>query len=142
MVCTPSVSFLCHRVDLPHAVTSSNLFKYCSPCHGNVLFKHHDPLQFDLEQLHDLLAAAHEWLRRAAESHPDALHPLFIWNCLPRAGASQFHGHAQVMLSKVRVDTHKAVGLWSWGILHWDKDRSLCWQCLHHYSHCFAAPVL
>ena len=29
-------------------------------------------------------------------------YPYFLWNCLPRAGASQFHGHAQVMLSKVR----------------------------------------
>lgn len=31
----------------------------------------------------------------------EGLHPLFVWNCLGRAGASQYHGHAQVMLSSV-----------------------------------------
>lgn len=41
-------------------------------------------------------------VQRASAAHPTALHPLLIWNTLPRAGASQYHGHAQVMLSEVR----------------------------------------
>ena len=28
-----------------------------------------------------------------------------MWNCLPRAGASQFHGHAQVLLSDSHFPT-------------------------------------
>ncbi len=32
-------------------MTGSNLFKYGEPAHGLVLFKHHDPLAFDLEQV-------------------------------------------------------------------------------------------
>lgn len=91
------------RVERQHAVTASNLFKYCQPCHGLVLFKHHDPLRFALPQLADLLLAAQGWFDRAAASHPSALHPFFLWNCGPRSGASQFHGHAQVALSQVHI---------------------------------------
>ena len=39
---------------------------------------------------------------QAAVAHPGARHPLLLWNCLPRAGASQFHGHLQVALSQAR----------------------------------------
>lgn len=35
------------------------------------------------------------------ESNPEATFPFFFWNCLSRAGASQFHGHVQVMLTPV-----------------------------------------
>lgn len=91
------------RVEGPHAVSASNLFKYCAPAQGLVLFKHHDPHAFDLPQLRDLLSVADTWFERAAAAehglHPGPLHPLFLWNCLGRAGASQFHGHAQVLLS-------------------------------------------
>jgi hypothetical protein len=91
-----------------------------------VLFRHHDPLTFTAEQLADLLDASWLWFARsqqhynscqqrqqgqaarrpgrqqvqedsaAAASGEAALWPFFLWNCLPRAGASQFHGHAQV----------------------------------------------
>ncbi|KAL0045197.1 hypothetical protein WJX82_000372 [Trebouxia sp. C0006] len=40
------------------------------------------------------------------QAHPEAKYPFLLWNCLPRAGASQFHGHAQVMLSKVALPCH------------------------------------
>ena len=82
-------------------MTASNLFKYCQPCHGLVLFKRHHPLHFSLPELADLLLAAEGWFQRAAAEHPAAKHPFLLWNCGARAGASQFHGHAQVLLSKV-----------------------------------------
>lgn len=47
--------------------------------------------------LHTFLSAV-----QAAAVHPNAPHPLLLWNCLPRAGASQFHGHMQVALSQAR----------------------------------------
>ena len=47
-------------------------------------------------QIEHLFAASHQWFQTAAKEHPQAEWPLLVWNCLPRAGASQFHGHAQV----------------------------------------------
>ncbi len=89
------------RIETTHTVTASNLFKYCEPCHGLILFKHHHPLHFDQQQVAELLCTAHQWFAASQQAHPQANYPFFLWNCLPRAGASQFHGHAQVMLSKV-----------------------------------------
>ena len=42
------------------------------------------------------LQAAQQWFQRCCAQHPDALHPFLLWNCMARAGASQYHGHAQV----------------------------------------------
>jgi hypothetical protein len=113
--------------------------RYAEPFHGVVLFRHHDPLAFDPDQLGDLLDASWLWFERCAAAHRNSrrqqdaaaataeaagqreqrggpgggssgvteeeeeaegdgapLWPFFLWNCLPRAGASQFHGHAQV----------------------------------------------
>ncbi|DBB17222.1 TPA: hypothetical protein ACH3X3_014281 [Trebouxia sp. C0006] len=94
------------RTETTHTVTASNLFKYCEPCHGLVLFKHHHPLQFDQQQVAELLCTAHQWFAASQQAHPEAKYPFLLWNCLPRAGASQFHGHAQVMLSKVALPCH------------------------------------
>uniref|UniRef100_A0A383VL33 Galactose-1-phosphate uridyl transferase N-terminal domain-containing protein n=1 Tax=Tetradesmus obliquus TaxID=3088 RepID=A0A383VL33_TETOB len=91
------------RIELPHAVTGSNLFKYAEPSHGVVLFKHHQPLQFSQEQLSDLLDASWLWFQASHQLQPAAGQPFLLWNCLPRAGASQYHGHAQVMLTEVPV---------------------------------------
>ncbi|PRW33028.1 hypothetical protein C2E21_8036 [Chlorella sorokiniana] len=100
------------RVEGPHAVSASNLFKYSQPCQGVVLFKHHDPLQFNLEQLQDLVNVSQGWFQSAAEHEAErdaaiglprrTLHPLLVWNALPRGGASQYHGHAQVLLSEAQ----------------------------------------
>lgn len=121
-------------------MTASNLFKYCQPAHGLVLFKHHQPLEFNLEQLSDLLQTAQGWFdvrdtcapcrtpltfkhiqpiifvslsppltpQTASAAHPEAQHPLLIWNVLHRAGASQYHGHAQVLLSDAPFPTPAA----------------------------------
>jgi ATP adenylyltransferase/5',5'''-P-1,P-4-tetraphosphate phosphorylase II len=53
-------------------------------------------VMYCIQVLH-LLSAAAEWFCLASKESPDAKWPLFLWNCLPRAGASQFHGHAQVL---------------------------------------------
>jgi hypothetical protein len=94
------------RIELPGAVTASNLFKYASPGHGLALFKHHDPLSFEQPQLSDLLDASWLWfcaLRAAQQPQPSNLWPFLLWNALPRAGASQFHGHAQLTLTEAPV---------------------------------------
>ena len=66
------------RIERAHAVTASNLFKYCQPCHGLVLFKHHDPLSFHQQQLSDLLSCSQGWFQAAHRAHPEAVHPFFI----------------------------------------------------------------
>lgn len=96
-----------------------------------VLFRHHDPLAFDFDQLSDLVDASWLWFERSARAHErraqganggarqqqgeplaggeeegeeeewdGRLWPFLLWNCLPRAGASQYHGHAQVALTR------------------------------------------
>ena len=87
------------RVENEHAVTASNLFKITGH-HGLVLFKHHAPLEFTAPQLGGLLSAAQGWVHAAHAATPAAAHPLLLWNALPRSGASQFHGHAQVVMSE------------------------------------------
>lgn len=99
------------RVELPHALTGSNLFKYCEPAHGIVLFRHHNPLEFNLAQLTDVIQASHQWFTRSHACHPEAKHAFLIWNCLARAGASQFHGHAQVMLGQQPVPAQQRLDL-------------------------------
>lgn len=90
------------RIENPYAVTASNLFKF-NLYHGLVLFKHHEPLQFDYQQMEGMLDAAWEWLNKAyahsQRQRQEPMYPLIIWNCLPRSGASQYHGHAQTLLS-------------------------------------------
>ena len=100
-----------YRIEGPHCVSASNLFKYTAPRQGVVAFKHHDPLCFTRNQVADLLNVADGWFAAAAAAEGTGngvaapLHPLLIWNCLPRAGASQFHGHAQTILSAVPQPT-------------------------------------
>lgn len=95
------------RIERRHAVSASNLFKYGAPAQGIVLFKHHDPLNFSKAQVLDLLTVADGWFHAAAASvsttkyNIKEIHPYLVWNCLARAGASQYHGHAQVMMSAV-----------------------------------------
>ena len=94
------------RIEGPHAVSCSNLFKYIGPYHGVILWKHlHDPLSFDADQLADMLAVAGGWFDAAAAHAVGAgeavsqLRPLLVWNCGARAGASFHHGHCQTMVA-------------------------------------------
>ena len=105
------------RIESEHAVSASNLFKYVAPYQGVILFKHHDPFEFNLEQLSDLLTVANTWFTtcRNVEMNTNStasalqLHPLLVWNVLQRAGASFYHGHVQTMSSHVPFpDVHRA----------------------------------
>jgi len=84
------------RAERPGAVTASNLWRLGAQ-HGLCLFKRHDPLDFSRDDLVDVLEASQDWFE-ASLAASGRSRPLFIWNCLPRAGASQFHGHAQLFL--------------------------------------------
>lgn len=107
------------RFETADVVTASNLFKYCAPHHGLLLFKRHHPLEFTSDEVHQLLGCGARWFEAAAEAlpatppivspnlkvHEPSLHAFLLWNCMARAGASQFHGHAQVVLSQIPFPT-------------------------------------
>jgi len=89
------------RVVGKHCVTASNIAKY-DGLHGLVIFNDFNPLYFSREQVIDYIDVAWEWARRAQAKQPEAKYFFFAWNCLWRAGASIYHGHAQVMLTRDR----------------------------------------
>ncbi len=93
---TPADSF--GRVAGKHCVTASNIAKY-DGWHGVVIFNEVHPLRFSREQIIDYLDVGLEWAKRAHAEEPKARYFFMIWNCRWRAGASIFHGHAQVMLT-------------------------------------------
>ncbi len=80
-------------------LTASNIAKY-DGLHGVIIFEEHDPLAFDQDLVLDALDVAQAWFIRAHASDPEAIYPLFMWNCLWRSGASIPHGHAQVSLTR------------------------------------------
>jgi hypothetical protein len=96
---TPADSF--GRVAGKHCVTASNIAKY-DGWHGVVIFNEVHPLRFSREQIIDYLDVGWEWAKRAHAEDPKARYFFMIWNCRWRAGASIFHGHAQVMLTSGR----------------------------------------
>mmetsp|Transcript_1304 Transcript_1304/g.5314 ORF Transcript_1304/g.5314 Transcript_1304/m.5314 type:complete len:396 (+) Transcript_1304:722-1909(+) len=86
------------RVEGSHWISGANVAKF-EGHHGVLLLKRHHPLAWEGEGIADLLSTWAAWAARTHEVHPDATHPLLLWNCLPRAGSSQLHGHAQCTLS-------------------------------------------
>jgi hypothetical protein len=141
------------RVEVGNVVSASNLFKYCAPAHGLLLFKQHDPLAFTATDVQQLLLTGSRWFDAAAaaavasgldgpvissrkgndaalsadstsatasserilqrtQQASRRLWPLLLWNNLPRAGASQFHGHAQTALSEVRKALLQPTEVW------------------------------
>ena len=89
------------RVVGKHCITASNITKY-DGLHGLVISNDFNPLNFSREQVIDYIDVAQEWAKRAQARQPEAKYFFFVWNCLWRAGASIYHGHAQVMLTSAR----------------------------------------
>ena len=96
---TPEDTF--GRILGKHCITASNVAKY-DGLHGMVIFNECNPLNFSREQVIDYIDVGWEWAKRAQAKQPQAKYFFFIWNCLWRAGASIYHGHAQVMLTSGR----------------------------------------
>lgn len=104
---TPADSF--GRVHGQHVVTAANVAK-AEGWHSVAIFDRHDPLAIDDALVADLLTVAGEWAERAHEKDDAARYFFLLWNCLPRAGASLIHGHAQMTLSTVMAQAR--VELW------------------------------
>ena len=87
------------RIRGEHSITAANLAKY-DVWSSLVIFNRHNPLKFTLEELSDYVETGFAWFDAVNNHNPQFRFPFFIWNCLPRAGASQIHGHCQIMMSK------------------------------------------
>ncbi len=94
---TPEDTF--GRISGRRCITASNVAKY-DGWHGVLVFDEHDPLAFDEAAVVDFFDVASRWWSAANVADPAATYPLFMWNCLWKAGASIQHGHAQVSLTK------------------------------------------
>lgn len=89
------------RIRKPHCITGANIAKY-DAWSGMVYFKRHNPLTFTEDELSDVIDASFEWFDKVHKSDRAFKYPFFMWNCLEKAGASQVHGHAQVLMAKGR----------------------------------------
>ncbi|MBP1945109.1 hypothetical protein J2743_000445 [Methanobacterium petrolearium] len=82
-----------------HSITAANLAKY-DVWSSLVIFNNHNPLKFTLKELSDYIDTSFAWFEAVNNHSPQFEFPFFVWNCLPRAGASQIHGHCQILMSK------------------------------------------
>ncbi len=87
------------RIKGKYSITAANLAKY-DVWSSLVIFDNHNPLEFDFEELSDYIDTGFAWFRRVFEEEPDYQFPFFVWNCLYKAGASQIHGHAQILMTR------------------------------------------
>ncbi|MHB8085504.1 MAG: hypothetical protein ACYDHZ_06740 [Dehalococcoidia bacterium] len=93
--CTPEDPF--GRVEGKYCITASNVAKF-EQYHCVVIFKNHEPLSFNRDEVADYIETGWKWAQKAHSYDPLARYCLFLWNCTNRAGASIKHGHAQVVI--------------------------------------------
>lgn len=95
------------RIKGKYCLTATNIAKF-DGWHSLIIFKEHHPLRWNKEQIVDYLETAFRWFEKVKKQEgrrakgQESLYPLFMWNCLWRAAASQIHGHAQVAVAKGR----------------------------------------
>ncbi len=86
------------RVVGKYSETAANVAKY-DGWSSIVCFKKHNPLDFSEEELSDYVETGFSWFKQVSQKDESAAYPYLMWNCLPKAGASQPHGHAQVLMA-------------------------------------------
>lgn len=99
---TPKDSF--GRIESEHCITAANPGNYYAR-HSLVIPKYiHDPTELTEEVIADMIHTGVEWIQQTHKDNPEANYPMMILNLLPRAGASVFHPHLQVMLAEGEPD--------------------------------------
>ena len=89
------------RIRGKYSITAANIAKY-DVWSSLVIFKKHNPHEFNLKELSDYLDTSFKWFEMVFNEDENYKFPFFVWNCLPRAGASQVHGHAQILMTRDR----------------------------------------
>jgi galactose-1-phosphate uridylyltransferase len=86
------------RIKGKHCITGANIAKY-DAWSSMIFFNKHNPLDFNLEELSDYIDTGFKWFKKVNSHDKRFKFPFFLWNCLPKAGASQVHGHAQILMA-------------------------------------------
>jgi hypothetical protein len=86
------------RVRGKYSITAANIAKY-DVWSSLLIFRGHNPLEFSLGEFSDYIKTGFCWFKLVNMHDTHFKFPFFIWNCLPRAGASQVHGHCQILMS-------------------------------------------
>ena len=86
------------RVKGKYCITGSNIAKFDS-WSSIIFFNKHNPLDFTREELSDYVDTGFKWFKKVNNHDKQFKFPFFIWNCLHKAGASQVHGHAQILMT-------------------------------------------
>jgi len=94
---TPADTF--GRIKGKYCVSASNVAKY-DGLHGLIIFKKHNPLDFNEKEVQDYFKTAMKWFARANKNNKKAIYPFLLWNCLWRSAASIIHGHFQLVLGE------------------------------------------
>ncbi len=89
------------RVRGKNSITAANIAKY-DIWSSLVIFKKHNPLDFNLNEFSDYIDTAFEWFEKVYKEDKNYRFPFFVWNCLPRAGGSIIHGHVQILMTRDR----------------------------------------
>lgn len=87
------------RIKGKYCITGANIAKY-DAWSSMIFFEKHNPLDFTLEELSDYIDTGFKWFKKVNSHDKQFKYPFFLWNCLPKAGASQVHGHAQILMAK------------------------------------------
>ena len=86
------------RVRGKYCITGSNLAKY-DAWSSVIFFKRHHPLKFSQEEVSDYIETGFKWFKKVYNHDKKYKYPFFLWNCLQKAGASQVHSHAQILMT-------------------------------------------
>lgn len=107
------------RVESDLSFTAANTFKLDS-WHTLILTKKHHPLNWTYVEYRDLMSTAQKWLDKAYNENPLFKYPMFVWDLLPHAGASQVHPHIHAFLDTDRYQG--AIENWRVGADEYTED--------------------
>ncbi len=85
------------KIETELSYTSANTFKY-DKWHSLILSRNHNPMELSKEEFVDMFSLALKWFKKVNELDISARFPEMIWDCMPKAGASQVHPHFQLSM--------------------------------------------
>ncbi|XP_033101677.1 uncharacterized protein LOC117104888 [Anneissia japonica] len=86
------------RIESTHSGTAANAFKY-NGYHSLIISKKHNIFEVNEEEFLDMMHTTMRWYMKVYETDKAYKYPQLMWDCLPKASASQIHTHAQASLS-------------------------------------------
>jgi len=85
------------KIETEFSYTAANTFKY-DKWHGLILSRNHNPMELSLNEFVDMFKLGLNWFEKVNTLDNQARFPEMIWDCMPKAGASQVHPHFQLSM--------------------------------------------